>query len=225
MPDGERAQHLDAARGFADREWRGAEIHEQLRSLRDERIDGRGAVEPAREEFLVPNILANGDADFHPGDLDRRDGRRWFKVSVFVEYVVRRQKRLVKCPDRLPALEEGGGVVKGLPRPGVRVDESDNQRHASDFAMERFERGQVQRDEARFEYEILRRISGDREFRGDDEFRAAFDETMVCRDDFAVVFREGTDGGIDLREADFHASESRRTLMSGVLACRCRVGC
>ena len=68
----------------------------------------------------------------------------------------------------------------------IDIHETDEQRHIADFRVERVERRQIERNEARFENQILRRITGDREFRREHEFGAAADQV---RDKIAMIFR------------------------------------
>ena len=60
-------------------------------------------------------------------------------------------------------------------------------------------------NKARFKNQVLRRIACDGEFRGQDEFRAASHQTLVCLEDLLKIASQISDDGIELGEADFHS--------------------
>ena len=70
--------------------------------------------------------------------------------------------------------------------------------------MKLLEDFEIQRDETRLEDEILRRITGQREFRSEDELRPAGDQFAISGNDAVLVAAEIADGGIELGKTDFH---------------------
>ncbi len=72
--------------------------------------------------------------------------------------------------------------------------------------MEALDRFEILRHEARLEDEVLRRVTADRQFRSEDQFRVGRGESLVGGEDLFKVTSKIADNGIDLRNADPHAS-------------------
>ena len=83
---------------------------------------------------------------------------------------------------------------------------------SSDFAVERLESGEIERDEARLEDEVLRRVAGDGELRSENQIGAAVDELAVGLENLAMIAGQIADGGVELREANFHGAVNPRKL-------------
>ena len=167
---------------------------------------GEAPVEPAGKIFFRPDILADGDAEFHPGDFDGRDDLRRLEIAILVEDIVSRQQRFVDFAEGLPAREDRGGVVEGPSGPGVDIDEPDDERHIADRRVQFLKNLQIQRNKARLEDEILRRVTGERQLRGEHDLRATGNEITIRREDLFRVSAEVTNGRIKLGEADFHVT-------------------
>src|SRR2546423_12356850 len=121
----------------------------------------------------------------------------WLKVTVFVENIVGRQERLESFLDRRTRLEERCGIVEWLPLSLVPLDVTDQQRRFAEPRLEFLEDLQILRDEARFEDEVLRRITSDRQFRHQYQFRAVIRQPLIGGDDFLKVSAQGAHGRID----------------------------
>ena len=78
--------------------------------------------------MLRPNVLANGDADSFPVNIERLDGLGRLEVALLIENIVGGQKRFVSFTDRLAPLEQRGGVAKRFAASVISIDESDQQR-------------------------------------------------------------------------------------------------
>jgi hypothetical protein len=77
--------------------------------------------------------------------------------------------------------------------------------------MDFFQRQQAQWNEIRLEEEVLRRIAGEGEFRGENNIRPGILKALAGIDDAAGVAFEIAHGGVDLCESDLHATFSRLT--------------
>src|ERR1700687_3375016 len=86
----------------------------------------------------------------------------------------------------------------------VSVDKADQQRRFADTAMQLVQDLERFRNKARFEDQVLRRITGDRQFRCDDQFGASSGQSFVRLVDLLEVAAQISHGGIELGEADFH---------------------
>ena len=112
-------------------------------------------------------------------------GASRLEVAVLVEDVIGRQQRLEKFAHRLSPLEKRRGVEEWLAGLVVEIDVTDEERNVADFTVKRLERCEIQRDEARLKDEILRWITGDRQFRSEDQFGACSTSaryaSRICR--------------------------------------------
>ena len=187
MLRGERADHIIPALRLSDGERRSAQIQDHLRALADERFHRSGAIKTARQIFFRPDVLADRDANNRPAHFHRNNGASRLEVTVFVENVVGRQQRLEKFAHWLAVLEKRRGVEEWLAGLAVDIDITDEERNLANFTMKRLERCEIQRDEARFEDEVLRWIARDRQFRSEHQFGAVLDERAVRFEDPAMI--------------------------------------
>src|SRR5262249_352308 len=123
-----------------------------------------------------PNIFANGYADFFSVDKKWLDVISRLEVALLVKNIESRQKWCVSFTDRLAGFEQSSGVTKRFAAPFVAINEPDEQRRVSDASVQLCQQFEIFRNEARFENEILRRISGDRQLRCKNEFCARYRE-------------------------------------------------
>ena len=83
---------------------------------RDQRLDRVGAVEPVRPEVgVVPDVLADRDAQAPAAKVDRRDLGRRLEVAPFVEDVVGGQQRLAHHRGDPAVLDQRGRVGDAAP--------------------------------------------------------------------------------------------------------------
>src|SRR5438552_904289 len=151
-----------------------------------------------------PNILANRHADFFAVEIERLDAGGRLKITVFVEDVVGRQKRFVRFANRLAADQQSSRVMKRSAASFVSIDESNEQRRFADTAMKLIQDLERFRNKARFEDQVLRWITGDREFGRDNELGSIGSQAFVKLEDLLEITPQIPHGGIELGEADFH---------------------
>ena len=140
----------------------------------DEFLDRVAAIKPFRPKILVvPDVLANRDAEFAAIELERRGAFGRFKIAVFVKNVVSRQQAFVRAPDDFPVLQNGGGIAERASGTfGILVNVTNTQRNCAD-AFGRFgERGKIGVNKIGAQEQIARRVAAQKQFRRDDKFRA-----------------------------------------------------
>src|SRR5439155_14652500 len=123
------------------------------------------------EVMFGPNIFANGHADFFPPDRERLQVACRFEITILIENVVGRQKRLMSLANWFATLEQGGGIMERLAASFVSINETDEQSRIFHARVKLLEDGKVLRDKTRFENQILRRIPSDGQFRRQDQPR------------------------------------------------------
>src|SRR6266700_5224599 len=99
--------------------------------------------------------------------------------------------------------------MKGFAPSFIAVNKTDQQRRASHARMKPLEDGKVLRDETRFKYEILRRVSGNGQFWRQDQFRAGGSEALVSTDDPLKIAAQIPDCRVNLSKTDLHAALRR----------------
>ena len=111
---------------------------------------------------------------------------------------------------RLIGLKQSCGVVEWLAAAFVPINETHQQCCFAQPFLQPIEHRQIFRNEPRFEEEILRRITGNRQLRRNHDIGAGLHELIVSISDFLEVALQITDSGVDLCEADFHPRNNLR---------------
>ncbi len=155
---------------------------------------------------VIPDVLADGDADAQTPPLhDCGTGSR-FKVALLIEDIVVGQKGL--AADVLhPAIRAPGcGIVERAARRigRTRLDETDQRRNGTRGRRYLPERGLGIGCETAFKQKIPGRVAADGQLRKDHQLGPVFDKAAVGIENKCAVPGEVADGGVDLREADFH---------------------
>src|SRR5947207_3087251 len=91
----------------------------------------------------------------------------------------------------------------------VSVNETDEQSRVSHARMKLIEDLEILRDKARFEDEVLRRVSGNSQLRRQDQLRPGRSETLVSADDPLKIAAQISDGRVNLSKANLHAAQCR----------------
>ena len=190
----------------------GAFIHQLLQGLE--------TVKPPRQVFAGPEILANGDTDFPPADLEEIDPGGRLEISILIENIVGGEQRFANALHRLGAPQQSGRIPEWLPRAFVHINVADEERHLAHVRMQLGDPLQVQRDEARLEEKVLRRVPADRELRSDDELGALITQRVVGSDYLSGIPGKIADRGIDLSETDAHIATERGSMWFGLGALR-----
>src|SRR5438552_14730337 len=95
--------------------------------------------------------------------------------------------------------------MKRFAAPLIAVNKTNKQRHVSHARMKLIEDLEILRDKTRFEDEVLRRVSGNGQLGGQDQFRASGHEALVSADDLLKIATQIPDGRVDLSKTDLHA--------------------
>jgi hypothetical protein len=105
---GDALQHGKAGLLLAHAPRGSGNVEDQVRALGDEFLHGIAAIEAVGPEiFVVPDVLADGDAELATVEHERRDTFSRLEVTVLVEDIVRRQQRFCSAPDDQSVLENG----------------------------------------------------------------------------------------------------------------------
>ena len=115
----------------------------------------------------------------------------------------------MRFADRFAALEQSGGVVKGLPASFVSVHETDKQSRVSYARMKLIEDLEILRNKTRFEDEVLRRVSGNGQLWRQHQLRASRSETLVSADDPLKIAAQIPDCWVNLSKTNLHAALRR----------------
>src|SRR5438034_1168212 len=162
-----------------------------------------------------PDILAYGHADFFAVNLEGLDATGWLEITIFIENIVGRQKRLVRFAQRFSALEQGRGIMKWLAASFVAIHKTDEQRCFSDERVKFFQDRKILRNKTRFKNQVLRRISGDGQFRRQNQFRARSCKTLVRAYDQFAVASQIPYGRVNLSKTNLHTA-LRQVMRNGV---------
>src|SRR2546427_8569268 len=101
MALGQRMQHVAAQGALVERERGGGNVDDDAGSLPDELGDGIALVEPLGPEILVvPDVFADGDAEFFRAERINELLRARLEIARFVEDVVGRQKDFARSEER-----------------------------------------------------------------------------------------------------------------------------
>ena len=96
-------------------------------------------------------------------------------------------------------------IVKWLAAAFIPIDETNEQGSGSDARVKALENLKVLGNKARFEDEVLRRVSGDGKFWGQDQFRAGVGEAIVGSHDQLKIAAQIPNRRIELSKTDLHA--------------------
>src|SRR5438067_10203111 len=99
--------------------------------------------------------------------------------------------------------------MKRFATPLIAVNETDEQSRVSYARMKLIEDLEILRNKARFEDEVLRRVSGNGQFRRQDQFGASGRETLVSADDPLKIAAQIPDCWVNLSKTDLHAALRR----------------
>ena len=103
--DGERAHHLATHGRLVQREWRSAQVYNDLGAFFDQATHRLDVVERARQIMFGPDIFTNGDAHFLPRNQVGLPVATRFEITIFVKNVIGWQKRFVNFTERLTRFE------------------------------------------------------------------------------------------------------------------------
>ena len=199
-------EHVVAQLFLAEMVRRRGNIQEQARA-RFHQIHNRISlvVGDAAVILVVPNVLADRQAQLVPAEFGNRVGVGWLEITVLVEHVVRRQESLEAARDNPSAVNERGGIEVVLAGP-LRVDVhvADEQGRVPDTARQLFERVQVVVDEAPFGEQIARWVTRDGHLGRDDERRPRPDSASVELENLGAVASQVANSGIDLGQCNLH---------------------
>src|SRR6266571_3222572 len=109
--------------------------------------------------------------------------------------------------------------MKGLAPSFIAVNKTDQQGRASHARMKLLENGKVLWNKTRFKKQILRRISRNRQLRGQDQLRPSGSEALVSAHDFLKIAAQIPDSRVKLSKTNLHAAQGRlcATLSAAIL--------
>src|SRR6185295_2256497 len=125
-----------------------------------------------RQVIFGPDIFADGNADFRAVHVEGLSSARRLEITVFVEHIVGWQKRLERFPDWFAAFEQRCGVMKRFSFPGISVDVTNQQRRRADTAVKFSQHLEGLRNKPRLKHEVLGGVTGEREFRSQNNLSA-----------------------------------------------------
>ena len=209
VPARRGAQHPAPDLRLAHGVGRGGDVDDHLRSSRDQLLDGVAQVPRLLPELLVvPEVLADGDAQPRSRHLDQRSRlRRGIEVATFVEDVVRRQQALPDDGGDATALDESDGVVQAGAGAPVALGKSNQRRNAIEHGIGRqlLQHGPATIDELTQLEEVFRRVAAERELGKEHELRALFGGPGRVLQHAGSVRLERAYRRVDLRQRDSHA--------------------
>lgn len=201
-------EHAQAEKALVDGEGRSGDVDQDAGSLGDQLSDritgvhGRGP-----EGFVIPDVLADGDAELllvEAVDVLLVAG---LEVAGFVEDVVGGKEHFGLLEDDTAIANKGSFIGNGLPCPVVvgidaaGVTDDGGERHLRGDTIEGVV---IPLDEGRTFEEVERKIAANAEFGEDGEVGAkAFGLRGKGEDARGIAFKI-THGGIELGESYFH---------------------
>ena len=203
----EASEHSFAQQILAGGERRRREIDDGF-SARSGQVPNRVEViaAPLPEIAIVPDVLADADAETPIANLEDFRTARRFEVPVLVEHVVGRKERLAEpLADRAVLQKHRGVEERASFIRAIRLRQADDDGGAvRERAGERRERVPAAADEAFAEQEIARQVAGECELRRDGQIGALFfrRERGVC--DQPRIAGQISHRGIDLKKRDLH---------------------
>src|SRR5438477_4351670 len=188
---------------------RRAQVDDDLSALLNQTAHWFDIVKWPRQIMFGPNIFANSHADFFAARIKCFGPTSRLEVAVFIEHIVSGQERLMGLANRFAFLEQSSGVMKRLAAPFIAINETDKQRHVPNPRMKLLEDLKILWDEARLKDEILRRISGNGQLWGQDQFRPGTGKTFVRTQDQLKIAAQISNGRVNLSKANLHSVPCR----------------
>jgi len=170
-------------------EGRGIEIDQQSRPGRDTGTSNTG----------MPDILTDGQANRNARDVDHARFCAGAKMALFVEDAVVGEFVLAIGGHHTTATQQRGGIVEALAI-GLRV--TDDHIDSDGLLSEPLERLRCVADESGTQQQVLRRVSGQGQFREDDGVRPGVAGAAAGVGDALDVAVEITDPQVDLGESE-----------------------
>ena len=200
---------------------RRAQVDDDLSALLNQTAHWFDIVKWPRQIMFRPNIFANSHADFFAARIKRFGPTSRLEVAVFIEHIVSGQERLMGFANRFAFLEQSSGVMKRLAAPFIAINETDKQGHVPHPRMKLLEDLKILWDEARLKDEILRRVSGNGQLRGEDQFRPGTGKTFIRAQDQLKIAVQISDGRVNLSKANLHSVPCRlcATQLAAILFC------
>src|SRR4030042_837191 len=193
---GAGGNHPLAVAAFTEVIGRGADVEDNL---------GAGVSLCGGGPGLVPDILADVDADVDTGDGIDRAGITRPAVAVFIEDAVVGQEHLVVGADMLAVVDNGGGIVNIL----VGIDKADDQGDSRRGCHHLFQRPQVFRDKLRFEKQVFGRVAADGKLGEGENIHARRFSFLNYRDDLTLIAGKITDRSVNLSNTDAESAGIR----------------
>jgi hypothetical protein len=187
-------------------EGRGRDVQEEVRPVLGLPRDRVGLVEPpAPEGLVVPGVLADGQAQAPPLELDGGVVGGGLEMPVLVEDVVGGQQGLGPAGDDLAPVEEDGPVDDGASRAGrVGLHAADDEARLFDPAGGGGQGLPVGAQEVGLFEEVARRVAAQGELRGQHEVGPRRPRLGVGGPHPGDVPGHVADDGVDLGERDLH---------------------
>ena len=169
---------------------------------------------------VFPDVFANRHANAHAFEIDRPRHRAGGEHALFIEHAVVRQICLVADGFDLAAVDQHRRIIK---RALVGPDGAGQDSGAGTKRFRKLFDGIARRFLKRgLQYQILRRIAGDKQLRQDDEVRAKSRRGVARRDELGDVASDVANYRVQLRERDFEMCGGHKVSRSSrVLVCHC----
>src|SRR5580693_5273249 len=201
-----RSQHLKSQGAFVQCIRRSRNIQQHCSSLPENLGDGVSWIQWFRPKvFVVPNVLADGDAQILTMNLEDRLVIRRLEIPRFVEDIIGGQQHLALLEDDASPAKHRGLIGDGLPcsvlhAPGVTDDSGQGY-----LCGEINQLPVVSLDECGALQKVLGKIAAKAELGKYGQVGAALLRLSSQAQDARRISCEVADGGIELRERYFHA--------------------
>ena len=197
--------HVEALRALAAVVRRAVDVDDHL---------GSTGVVPVERRSRGPCVLAHGQSDPSPAELDGAARSAGLEIAALVEDAVVGELDLPVLRPQLATLQQRGGVVDA---PLAPVDEPREHRTSGRRAAGELVEGiEVRLDEVRVKDEVLRGIAGDRELGEADDVRPSRGRADRPLLEALQVALQVTDGGVQLAERDPDHVDSLAARAGGV---------
>jgi hypothetical protein len=206
------SQHARPQVSFLDGEGRRRDVDQEIRARIHQLLDGIFAVQPVRPEVaVVPNVLADGNAQAAPAKGHRRDGGGGLEVAPFIEDVVGGQQRLAPDGHDLAVVDQRPPSWRC--RPAFTSDSTSGKPTSTASCPARSCTDRTALALARLQkslalQQIARRIAAHHELGQDQQVGPGRVGHGLA--DKAQIALEIADGGVELAECDLHAGSFLR---------------